>query len=195
MKIRGGQQREDIKLQMVAMIDIVFQLLVFFIMTFRITALEGDFQVNMPQASTTPPVDFEQIDKVIRIHLFENPNPLTIKYTNADGEEITKTVRNTLERIEVNFGEQPPANFSNLGGANAFRQLRIYIQNLIESEQDPSQVKELEVEFEVDPNLIHGDTVRAVESVSARIGEDRTIIPMIERIKFKDTGAGAGFGE
>ena len=94
MKIRGGQQREDIKLQMVAMIDIVFQLLVFFIMTFRITALEGDFQVNMPQASTTPPVDFEQIDKVIRIHLFENPNPLTIKYTNADGEEITKTVRN-----------------------------------------------------------------------------------------------------
>ena len=42
---------EKIELQMTPMIDIVFQLLVFFIMTFKIVAQEGDFNVKMPLAS------------------------------------------------------------------------------------------------------------------------------------------------
>ena len=189
MRIRGGQEKEEIKLQMTAMIDIVFQLLVFFIMTFKITALEGDFQVNMPQASVDPQLELEPLENSIRIHLFENPQPLTIKYTNADGEEMTRTVRNTLQSIEITVGDREPVSFSHLGKeSDAFASLHEFIKNLVESETDPSKAKELEVEFEVDPNLIHGDTVRAVEAVSARIGEDRTIIPMIEKIKFKDTG-------
>ncbi len=193
MKIRGGQEKEQIKLQTTAMIDIVFQLLVFFIMTFKITALEGDFQVNMPQASDLPQTPIENIDKTIRIHLYENPQAIRITYLNADGKEVTRDVRNTLQSIEVNHGDRDPVTFSHLGKQyDAFKALRDHIQGIIESEADPSQAKELEVEFEVDPNLIHGDTVRAVEAVSARIGEDRTIIPMIEKIKFKDTGAGAG---
>ena len=39
------------------MIDIVFQLLVFFIMTFKIVTPEGDFDVKMPVAGTSPRVD------------------------------------------------------------------------------------------------------------------------------------------
>lgn len=37
-----------IALDMTPMIDIVFQLLIFFILTLQITAVEGDFQVAMP---------------------------------------------------------------------------------------------------------------------------------------------------
>lgn len=188
MKIRGGKEKEEIKLQMTAMIDIVFQLLVFFIMTFKITALEGDFQVNMPTNSDVPTSPIEDIDKIIRIHLYENPQPIRITYRNADGKELTREVRNTLQSIEINYKDNDPVTFSHLGKqSDAFAALRDYIKNIIESEADPSQVKEMEVEFEVDSNLIHGDTVRAVEAVSARIGEDRTVIPMIEKIKFKDT--------
>jgi biopolymer transport protein ExbD len=39
---------EKIELQMTPMIDIVFQLLVFFIMSFKIVAQEGDFDIKMP---------------------------------------------------------------------------------------------------------------------------------------------------
>jgi biopolymer transport protein ExbD len=39
---------EKIRLQMTPMIDIVFQLLVFFIMSFKIVAQEGDFNIKMP---------------------------------------------------------------------------------------------------------------------------------------------------
>lgn len=45
--------------QMTSMIDIVFQLLAFFIMTLKIIDAEGDFSIRMPQAGTdamtTPP--------------------------------------------------------------------------------------------------------------------------------------------
>ena len=40
---------DKIDLQMTPMIDIVFQLLIFFIMTFKIVAQEGDFSIKMPQ--------------------------------------------------------------------------------------------------------------------------------------------------
>jgi biopolymer transport protein ExbD len=52
MRIRHLASREDrIELQMTPMIDIVFQLLVFFIMSFKIVAQEGDFNIKMPLAA------------------------------------------------------------------------------------------------------------------------------------------------
>ena len=54
MKIRNyRQQHEKIELQMTPMIDIVFQLLVFFIMTFKIVSQEGDFNIKMPLSNTS----------------------------------------------------------------------------------------------------------------------------------------------
>ena len=38
---------EEIKINMTAMIDIVFQLLVVFIMTFKVVAMEGDFNIKL----------------------------------------------------------------------------------------------------------------------------------------------------
>ena len=44
------------KLVLTAMIDVVFLLLIFFLMTFKITAPEGDFNVHMPRAAGRPRV-------------------------------------------------------------------------------------------------------------------------------------------
>ncbi len=53
MKIRHQHQSEKIELEMTPMIDIVFQLLIFFIMTFKIVDVEGDFNIKMPLASVS----------------------------------------------------------------------------------------------------------------------------------------------
>ena len=53
MKIRHADHREQIILQMTPMIDIVFQLLVFFVFTFKIVQPEGDFNIRMPSADTS----------------------------------------------------------------------------------------------------------------------------------------------
>jgi len=73
MKIRGGQDREGVKLDMTSMIDIVFQLLVFFVMTFKITSLEGDFNINMPATGApTDPIE-PALDSLISVYLQETP--------------------------------------------------------------------------------------------------------------------------
>ncbi|MEQ8787470.1 MAG: biopolymer transporter ExbD [Pirellulaceae bacterium] len=54
MKVRNTGNEEKIELQMTPMIDIVFQLLVFFIMTFKIVSQEGDFDIKMPLAAQGP---------------------------------------------------------------------------------------------------------------------------------------------
>ena len=52
MRIRSiGSRSERVELQMTPMIDIVFQMLVFFIMTFKIVLPEGDFNIKMPRAA------------------------------------------------------------------------------------------------------------------------------------------------
>ncbi len=48
MKIKRSSGDAKIPIDMTPMIDIVFQLLTFFIMTLRISAQEGDFNIKMP---------------------------------------------------------------------------------------------------------------------------------------------------
>lgn len=53
---------------MTPMIDIVFQLLVFFIMTFKIVTQEGDFNVKMPLAAASgAEVDPSALDMTLRL--------------------------------------------------------------------------------------------------------------------------------
>ena len=60
------------KLQMSAMIDVVFLLLVFFVMTFRIVKAEGEFNVQMPKGGSGPPVIFQSLP--LHIHLAAGPS-------------------------------------------------------------------------------------------------------------------------
>ena len=39
---------EKVEMQLTSMIDIIFLLLIFFVMTFKIAAQEGDFNIRMP---------------------------------------------------------------------------------------------------------------------------------------------------
>src|SRR5437660_1412822 len=53
LRTRVGESR--VEMQMTPMIDMVFQLLIYFLFTFRISAVEGDFNIKLPKA--VPPVD------------------------------------------------------------------------------------------------------------------------------------------
>ena len=61
MKIRNREEAQKNQLNMTSMIDIVFLLLIFFVMTFKIVEMEGDFSVHMPlagqSAATIDPTD------------------------------------------------------------------------------------------------------------------------------------------
>lgn len=51
MRIRHRGRDDKIELSMTPMIDIVFQLIAFFVMTLKIATVEGDFNIKMPLAA------------------------------------------------------------------------------------------------------------------------------------------------
>ncbi len=70
--MRPRRPASDVKcdIQMTPMIDIVFQLLTFFIMTFNIVQAEGDLAIKMPAENTDgPPAPTTAVDISVRVVL------------------------------------------------------------------------------------------------------------------------------
>ena len=51
MEIKPVEAAAKVPIDMTPMIDIVFQLLTFFVMTLKIATSEGDFNIKMPRAA------------------------------------------------------------------------------------------------------------------------------------------------
>jgi len=156
MRIRHhGPTEEKIELQMTPMIDIVFQLLIFFIMSFKIVTLEGDFNVKMPLGAPSegPPPD--------------SLPPIRVQLTaNDDG---------TLSGIRM--GERP------LPGFQALRREIVTIVG--PEGGPGSLAEEAEVEFDLDYDLDYKYVIDAITAVSGYLDPDSgRIIRLIEKIKF-----------
>lgn len=166
MKITGALDRanEDIKLNMTAMIDVVFQLLVFFIMTFKIVAAEGDFNVRMPLASEVPP---EQ-------SMEDVPTLISVKLNAGDNGNISS--------IDVDDGLQ---NFS-FTDQSMFQELTNFVETVLASNADPESAPDTEVEFDIDYHLKYQYAVKAIGAVSGRVMPDDSVKTLIEKIKFRD---------
>ena len=162
MKFKARESNaEELQLNMTAMIDIVFQLLVFFIMTFKVTAMEADFNIRMPSVSSEPSI-FKIEPVVIEVAL------------KADSDR-------RLSRIDVeviNSGQG-----SSYSGKNQYTQLTTFVENVITQESDPSQGG-VEVEFDIDESLRYAYTVKAIEAVFGKI-EDGKVSKLVENIKFR----------
>lgn len=158
------EENEEIKLNMTAMIDIVFQLLVFFIMTFKVVAQEGDFNVKMPLASLTPQQSMdEEPPELIRIQLRAGENG-GLNSIQVDDERDVQT-----------FADE-----------KMYKELTDYIEAKLAGEVDPENATETEVEFDIDYSLRYKFTVDAIGAVSGRKLDDGSVKKLIKKIKFKD---------
>ena len=136
MKIRNRGDAEKSGLNMTSMIDVVFLLLIFFVMTFKIVELEGDFSVRMPLAGsdsmTMDPTDL----------------PLKLRLQADEHGKLT-----TMSRNEINLGtdfDQLRANVVELIGTTA----------PVEGEDGP------EIEIDTDYNLRYEYVIRSITAVS-----------------------------
>ncbi|NQV27896.1 MAG: biopolymer transporter ExbD [Rhodopirellula sp.] len=156
---RKQSKGEKLETNMSAMIDIVFQLLIFFMLTLRIVEPEGDFNVNMP--ANGAPTDSNEPPPFpdIKVKLKANP----------DG---------TLAGLF--FGQR------NLGiGPGAFEQLNIEILKVIGRPGDPI-TKDMAVEIDADYQLHFSNVINAVGACSGRIDKrSGNVVKYIEKIKFK----------
>jgi biopolymer transport protein ExbD len=160
MKFRRSDQKgESIKLQMTPMIDIVFQLLIFFILTFKPPVYEGDFGIRMPAASQNP------------ASALEDPlNNLYIRLRATD---------NVLASIDINDGDQV------FSGREMYSDLHNYVRAQVEQQRSEPNGTEVEVEFDIDRGLYYEYTIKAIDAITGYV-QDGRIAKLVEKIKFRD---------
>ncbi len=162
MKIRGSDKKpEKIESQMVPMIDVVFQLLIFFMLTLKVTTVEGDFSINMPigQSSSTPD---ELPPETIRVHLV----------ANADGTLGNVIYMNTPLGV----------------GETAFEKLNFNVRDAVGFRGGKPTIDNVEVEIEADYNLHYRYTIRAVSACTGTMHRTADgnvqLFRYVEKIKF-----------
>jgi len=160
------QENEAVELNMTSMIDIVFQLLVFFILTFKVVVQEGDYNIKMPLDGVSSTDIDEEAPELIRVML-RSGDAGAISSIEVDNDSEVKT----------------------LGGdtvADLFAQLNLYIDTEVAGGDDPESGTKTEVEFDIDTDLKYGFTVRGIEAVSGKQLADGAVKKLVESIKLKD---------
>jgi biopolymer transport protein ExbD len=153
--IKRRPRSDKIDIQMTPMIDIVFQLLTFFIMSFKIQAVEGDFSVKMPLAapSAGKPDDVQL-------------PPIRVRLAAGQGGELAS----------IKMGERSLPNFAALHNE---------IIGIVGRDTGPGTIAEqAEVEFDCDYDLRYEHVISAISAVSGYIDNNQRIVKLIEKIKF-----------
>ena len=119
MILRPTGLNDDSELQMTPMIDIVFQLLVFFIMTFKIVLPEGDFNIRMPLPSSEAPAAPSETPTLI------------LTMSSGEGGRLA----------ELSLGQRV------FEGEDRFAKLHGYIRGLVQDSGGPGTAEEQEVEI------------------------------------------------
>jgi len=153
-KPQSGFHRIDT--QMAPMIDVVFQLLIFFMLTLKVVTPEGDFSINMPIGAPAPSNDELQ------------PLPLKVRLTADANGELTG----------VQF------NGRSLGNNDAaFERLNNEILGVIGKPGSPL-TNEMEVEIDADYGLHYRYTVQAISACTGKVNANGQPVKYIERINF-----------
>ena len=155
MKIRHHEHREQLSLQMTPMIDIVFQLMVFFVFTFKIALPEGDFSIRMPSA-----------EKSTASTPSESPLLKVRLRANADGQLAA------VQLGDVAFEGNAP-----------FYQLQSQIRNLIGDAAGPGS-SDQEVEIDADFNLKYRYAMNAITAVTGYVDDNGEQHKLVERVRF-----------
>lgn len=157
MKLRHKGEATKIEAQMAPMIDIVFQLLIFFMLTLKILAPEGDFNINMPIGQAQADEESEpQLD--IKVRLLANP----------DG---------TLKQVAL--GTRPLGN-----DERVFDRLNVEIISIVGRPPDSGE-NDVEIEIDADYGLHYNNVIQAISACTGKIDPiTKKPVRYVEKIKF-----------
>jgi biopolymer transport protein ExbD len=162
MRVRRGSSSESkVEQQMTPMIDVVFQLLTFFILSFKVVTLEGDFNIKMPLGAARPGSITDN-----------TPPPMKLRMI-ADGSGKLSS----LKFNETSF----PATKAGFEGV----QNRILETFTKSGGSGPGSVQETaEVELDCDFALKYEYVIQAITAVSGYKDTDGNVVKLVEKVKF-----------
>jgi biopolymer transport protein ExbD len=151
---------ERINPDMTPMIDVVFQLLTFFMLTLKSVIPEGDFDIRMPLGAAAAAAPDDQLVPPIRVKMT----------ADADGRLVGMTMNGSPIRD--------------------FEDLRNKVVSIVGTDTGPNSLAEnTEVELDCDYGLSYENVVQAITSVSGMV-RDGQIVELIKKIKFTPVKSG-----
>lgn len=158
MKLVKRESGGKVEVPMAPMIDITFQLLIFFMLNLKILAPEGNFDVNLP--ITAPST--QQNDEV-------NIPPMKVGLRSDLNGNLT----------QLTFGGK------NLGNDDAaFDRLSAEVLKVIVRPGNPL-TKDIEVEIDADYEVQYQYIIRAISRCTGRLDpQTNQIVRYVEKIKF-----------
>jgi biopolymer transport protein ExbD len=153
-KRQSSSLGDKVAVDMTPMIDVVFQLMSFFMCTLKVVAPEGDFDIRMPLGAAAAAAPDDQQVPPVRVKLS----------AGADG---------SLAGIAMNGATVAD-----------FEELRKRVIGLVGTDTGPNSLAErTEVELDCDYSLKYVNVVRAITAVSGKV-QDGQIVELIKKIKF-----------
>jgi biopolymer transport protein ExbD len=155
MKFNRHSRHDEVFVQMTPMIDIVFQLMVFFVFTFKIVLPEGDFNIRMPsaqQSSASTPSE----SPLLKVRLRADENG---------------------QLAGVQLGDVA------ISGDAPFYQLQSKIRSLIGDTAGPGS-SDQEVEIDADFNLKYRYAMNAITAVTGYVDDNGEQHKLVERVRF-----------
>jgi biopolymer transport protein ExbD len=153
---KGGNEIEKVEMNMTPMIDVCFQLLIFFMLSLRLFSPEGDFSITMPIAAPREGL----------------PPP-----TQIPPVRVRLSANNDGDLAGIQMGQRMLTNF---------KELHDQIREVSKNDRGPGATPgSAEVELDCDYNLKFEYVVNALSAVAGYFANDRqTVVRMIEKIRF-----------
>ncbi|NDC54240.1 MAG: biopolymer transporter ExbD [Planctomycetia bacterium] len=154
MAKRESSLGDKVAVDMTPMIDVVFQLMSFFMCSLKVVAPEGDFDIRMPLGAAAAAAPDDQQVPPVRVKLSAGPDG-GLAAIAMNGTPVTD-----------------------------FEELRKRVIGLVGTDTGPNSLAErTEVEFDCDYGLKYVNVVRAITAVSGKV-QDGQIVELIKKIKF-----------
>ncbi|HVX63122.1 MAG TPA: biopolymer transporter ExbD [Pirellulales bacterium] len=158
MKIRksAAAGSDKVEMQMTSMIDVVFQLLTFFVMSFKIATQEGDFNIKMPLAAASASASVDPMPPIKVRLLADAQGALAGIQMGERGLGSFSALNTEIMRLVGPGGGPGPSE-----------------------EESP-----YEVEIDADYNLRYENVIAAITAVSGYVDQEGHVVKLIEKLKF-----------
>ncbi len=160
MKIRNQSAASKIEIPMAPMIDVVFQLLIFFMLTLKIVEPEGDFDINMPIGAPAQSAVTDADLPPFKVRMEAEPGSGQLRQLYFNGNPLG-----------TGEGAFQLLNSEVLKGVNALKAT------------GPGNLDKQEVEIDPDYGLNYEFIISAISACSGKM-VDGKMVRYISRIKF-----------
>jgi biopolymer transport protein ExbD len=193
MAKRASKLVSKIDINMTPMIDVVFQLLTFFMLTLKTVIVEGDFNIRMPLGASAGAAEDNPIPPLI-LKLTATPEGrlagVQMGGKSVVGQELLNALASADAMLDNALAAAKQGNRGQMNAARRAKQdaaekltLALQAQILDTFGNDPKQAETAELELDCDPGLKYDHVVSAITAASGIVRGDE-VVPLIQKIKF-----------